>query len=70
VERALGLGLPHAVVVLVDGEWRHAWLLGTDRDAEGASFLLQRLDDPSAEPRWLSDVELGEADARYRDAQG
>ena len=68
-DAALRLDMPHAVVVLTGGAWRHAWLLGHDRDAEAVSFLVQRLDaDGAEEPVWLSDVELGEVDPRHRAA--
>ena len=65
---AVRLDLPHAVVVLADGAWRHAWLLGHDRDTETTSFLVQRLDPDATEPVWISDAELGEVDSRYREA--
>ena len=65
----LRLDLPHAVVVRAGGVWRHAWLLGHDRDAEAVSFLVQRLDaDGAEEPVWLNDVEMGEVDPRHRAA--
>jgi len=68
-DAALRLDPPHAVVVLTGGVWRHAWLLGHDRDAEAVSFLIQRLDtDGGEEPVWLSDLEIGELDPRYRAA--
>ena len=68
-DAALRLDLPHAVVMLAGGVWRHAWLLGHDRDAEAVSFLVQRLDaDGAEEPVWLNDVEMGEVDPRHRAA--
>ena len=68
-EDAVRLDLPHAVVVLTGGVWRHAWLLGHDRDTHGVSFLVQRLDAEGAEePVWLSDVTMGEVDPRQRAA--
>jgi len=68
-DAALRLDLPHAVVVLAGGVWRHAWLLGHDRDAETVSFLVQRLDDDGGEePVWLPDAEIGEVDPHHRAA--
>ena len=68
VAEAIRLALPHAVVVLLDGAWRHAWLLGHHRDAETTSFLVQRLDPGATEPVWISDAELGEVDPRHGEA--
>ena len=65
VDQAVRLDLPHSVVVLVGGAWRHAWLLGHDRHAHAVSFLVQRLDSDAGEAAWLTDVELGEVDPGY-----
>jgi hypothetical protein len=67
---ATRLNLPHAVVVLVDGAWRHAWLLGHERDGETTSFLVQWLDGDPTEPVWIRDVELGQVDPPLRRGDG
>lgn len=64
--QASTIGLPHAVAVRIDGEWRSAWLLGHDRDAGAVSYLVQRLDAGGGhEPVWVKDVELAEIDPRH-----